>query len=58
LSIRLGVVVTQLEQLPLETIAEYLAALKQEDAPPDTTAQPVEQQLMAVFGGPAHRKIR
>jgi hypothetical protein len=51
LSIRLGVIVTELEKLPVGVIAEYIARLS--DKKP---VQGVEAQARAVFGKPSHRK--
>lgn len=47
LSVRLGVIVTELERLPLGVIAEYLAVLNGKKPQPD-----VEAQLMNIFGKP------
>lgn len=53
LSLRLGVVVTEIEQLPVSTIAEYIAVLKEPEKPTETAD--VQSDLMRLFGDPSKR---
>lgn len=46
LSLRLGVLVTEVERLPIPVIAEYMAFLNPAEPEPN-----VEADLMRVFGG-------
>lgn len=55
LSVRLGVLVTEVERLPMPVIAEYIALLRGEELD-NAKAQSgdVEQDLMRIFGKPKH----
>lgn len=60
LSIRLGVLITEIEQLPVPVLMEYVAMLNEEDKPRGDTAPAteadVEDQLRSVFGKPNNGK--
>jgi hypothetical protein len=51
LSIRLGIIVTELERLPIGYIAEYIARLSDKKPSAD-----VQSRLLAVFGDSTKRK--
>lgn len=57
LSIRLGVILSEIERLPVPTIMEYIAVLN-EDAKPknDPAPQDVESSLKQFFGKPKDGK--
>jgi len=62
LSLRLGVVVTELEKLPVGTICEYLAVLidsgkgqEEKQSPRAGGGENVVEDLWTIFGGPNGR---